>query len=83
MPPKRSNLGRHHYETQRKRVIRPDNVINNNAIIWHRAAFAYDRLKIILLMLKFRLVKCQKFANIAMLKGGLLRHLECAALGVK
>ena len=80
MPPKRPNLGRHHYETQRKRVARPDQV-NNNVIIWHRAAFAYDRLKIILLMLKFRLVKCQKFANIAMLKGGLLRHLECAALG--
>ena len=44
-PPKHSNLGRHHYETQRKCVIRPDNVINNNVIIWHRAAFAYDRLK--------------------------------------
>ena len=44
MPPKRPNLGRHHYETQRKRVARPDQV-NNNVIIWHRAAFAYDRLK--------------------------------------
>ena len=27
-------------------------------------------------MLKFQLVKCQKFADIATLKGGLLRHLE-------
>ena len=34
-------------------------------------------------MLKFLLAKCQKFANIAMLKGGLLRHLECAVLGGK
>ena len=33
MPPKRFNLGRHHYETQRKRVVRPDLVINNNVII--------------------------------------------------
>ena len=39
--------------------------------------------KLFFLMLRFLLVKCQKFANISMLKGGLLRHLECAALGVK
>ena len=45
MPPKHSNLGRHHYKMQRKRVVRPDHVINNNVIIWHRAAFVYDRLK--------------------------------------
>ena len=45
MPPKRSNLGRHHYETQRKRVVRSDHVINNNVIIWRRAAFAYNWLK--------------------------------------
>ena len=63
MPPKRSNLGRHHYETQRKRVARPDQVINNNVIIWHGAAFAYDRLKNYSSNAKFSIGKMSKICQ--------------------